>query len=130
MDQLLYDFSTQINTLSLSDKMVCALIVSLLCMIIVLCVLTLIMFLVKTLQKVNTFTKNNEQKQSNQNTQNLIKNDKKQSEEEQIAAVIACINIMLEQEKSENKDTHFVVNKIYRKNDNKKLWQNESRIGQ
>ncbi len=129
MAELLYVFSTQIETLTMSEKLLAASIVTVLCMSIVITVLLFLMLALKTFEKINSFVDNHPKKelplevkkevQVEDTTPNI-------DEQEEIAAIMACINIMYETKGNRN----FNVNKINRKSDNKVLWQQESRIGQ
>ncbi len=131
MSELLKTFSTQIDTLSISEKLLAASIVTLLCMGIVISVLVLLMYVLKALEKINLYVDNKgKQKEVVTKVETAVKVEETVSTtnnaEEEIAAIMACINLMYDSKNGKR----FVVNKINRKSDNKVLWQTESRMGQ
>lgn len=138
MTDLLYTFSNDISTLTLNEKLLCALIVTLLCMGIVICVLTILMFILKGMEKTFSLVNNLEEKSKLEmekasvdviddallDTIESTNISSTNTDEEIVCAIISAIYGSM----SDNDQRSFVVNKVKRKSDNKTLWQRESRV--
>lgn len=138
MTDLLYTFSTDITSLSLNEKLLCALIVTLLCMGIVICVLTVLMFILKGMDKIFSLINNLEEKTKLEmekasvevvddallDTLESTDIPATNSDEEIVCAIFSAVYASM----SDTDQRGFVVNKVKRKSDNKTLWQRESRV--
>lgn len=135
MTQLLNAFSEDALALSLNERLLAALVVTLLCMGIVVCVLVVLMFFLKLMDKIFAFfnAKEERDKLHVENINSIPKEEVKpvvshvtdSNDEEIVAAIIAT----LYNEFTKDGQPTFVVNKVKRKSDNKTMWQRESRMG-
>lgn len=135
MTDLLNAFSEDALALSLNERLLAALVVTLLCMGIVVCVLVILMFFLKIIDQIFAFVNAKAERDKihiekinsipKEEVKPVVPHDADTNDEEIVAAIIATIY----NEFSKNGQPTFVVNKVKRKSDNKTMWQRESRMG-
>lgn len=123
MNDLLNQMATDITSMPLSDKMLTAMFVTLVCMLIVFFVLVLIMGIIKILEKVIALTDKPVATPTVATTQAPAAQPTVQDDECEIVAVITATLQMLQQDNPNANVSHLLVSKISNTDTGITLWE-------